>query len=303
MDILATQDAELFDSCSICREGVPSPNLYIGLLDIHDSKCETTHVESDEVENLLEKRAHLGDPRVRLMAIPRQSDGKLAITSPMLKRLIAGQLKLDPCVLWFIASKYDGFHRIENATSTSYIIATWMYLVAWKFDRDQGTTVGLILERGPWGFYDTVPRLLKSFASHAQSPVLMPFVICLATCDFFDRDVEERALRHIDHLESFTSFGPGKSDIPLHRYKTERIMVWLRMMADTRMNLSNILRMSATVSAVVDNLINNNLGDAASTSRSHDMGPLVRLLESRIKALEGYIGYLRDRAEQMSNVV
>ncbi|KAJ3578672.1 hypothetical protein NPX13_g1897 [Xylaria arbuscula] len=302
MDIFAAQAMELFDSTFVCREGMPPLNLRLCLLNVYGNNCEICETTSDEVGDLLRERARLGDPKVRFMVVPFQQNGKVAITAPVLKQLLVEQLEIDPCVLWFIARKYHGFHQIGNATSTTYIIATWMYMAVWKIDQNKGAVVGLLFERGSWGFFDSVPRLLKAFASYQQS-TLIPFVICLATCDFFDREVEDRALRNIHYLESITSFGPGKPGTPLHRYKTERIMVWLKMMADTRMNLSNVLRMSAIVETVVKNLIDNATLDVTGMGSANDKDSLVRLLESRIKALEGYIGYLKDRAEQMSNVM
>ncbi|KAI0423601.1 hypothetical protein F5Y09DRAFT_207430 [Xylaria sp. FL1042] len=275
MDILSSQASAVFDSCSICQEGAPDLRLPLRLVNIRDGVYKIHETTSAAIEHLLTEKGNLGDPDVQLVIVPiERNGGKLAINAPVFKGLITTQLKIEPCVLWFIAKRYDGFHRIDSATSTSYIIATSMYTLVWRYDWQRGSAAGLFFERRVGGFREVIPYLLECFASHGQSPGLLPFVVCQATCDHLDRNIEERELHHIQHLESTTAFSPSRSGIPLHRHKTEEIMVGLKMMADTHVNLSNKLRTT-----------------------------VVRLLTSRIKAYEGYVVYLKERANQMSNVL
>ncbi|KAI0809646.1 hypothetical protein GGR55DRAFT_679480 [Xylaria sp. FL0064] len=304
MDILSSQASAIFDSCSICQEGIPNLRLPLRLLNIGGGVYKAYETTSPEIESLVQEKEILDDPEVQLVVVPIERDGgRLTIDASVLKRLITIQLRIDPCVLWFIARRYDGFHRIDGDGSTSYIIATPMSMLVWRYDWQRGSAAGLFFERGVVGFRAAIPSLLECFASQSHSPWLLPFVVCQATCDHLDQNIEERELHHIHQLESTTAFGPGRSDVPLHRHKTEEIMVGLRMMADTHVNLSNKLRITAMVSAVVDDIITNYSRVAASTNQNDGISTAVHFLKSRVKAYEGYVMYLKERAHQMSNVL
>ncbi|KAI0534771.1 hypothetical protein GGR58DRAFT_43015 [Xylaria digitata] len=304
MDSFANKSAELFDSCSICHEGTPSPRRPLRLVNIHDGVCKTYQISSIGIEQLLKNQEHLGAPKVQLIIIPIEKNGdKLPIDPLVFKRLITKHLKINPCVLWFIARGYDGFHCIDTATSTSYILATSMYMLVWRFDRQTSSTAGLFFERRIKGFYESLPDLLEYFSSHDRSPGLLAFVACQATCDHLDRNIHEHELHSIHHLESMTAFTPDRADIPLHRHKTEKIMAWLKMIADIHINLSNKLRITSMVSEVMMHFLDNPRCNSASTSDEDDINSVIRILVSRVKAYESYVVYLKERADRLSNVI
>ncbi|KAI3340515.1 hypothetical protein F4824DRAFT_453559 [Ustulina deusta] len=80
-------------------------------------------------------------------------------------------------------------------------------------------------------------------------------------------------------------------------------MTWLKMAADTHINLSNRLRIVSMVSAVMSYISSNSSQNSDSIGEDKAMDSVVRLLASRVKAHESYVVYLNLRVEQMSNVI
>ncbi|RYC62783.1 hypothetical protein CHU98_g3419 [Xylaria longipes] len=240
MNVIAGQAIQLFNSSSICQE---TPNLH-SLLHVvaicaHENnyhEFDNHQIESTEAEVWLEETR--ANSSVQLITIPiDESDGRLPISASVFKRLITKLLKVDPCVLWFIASRYDGFHRIDNATSTSYVMATSMYMLVWRFGRQRGSTAGLLFDRHQTFFSEVVPDLLASFYSHARSPGLLPMISAVT------EDI-------LDNSKSRLSLSPTRE-----------------------------------------------------SSSGRDIDSAVRLLKSRVTAFEGYVVYLKERADRLSSVI
>ncbi|TRX88009.1 hypothetical protein FHL15_011111 [Xylaria flabelliformis] len=256
MDVLVEQAIRLFDSSSICQQDpafdIPSHYVAIWEHTSYQNQVKSTELVSWLAENSL--------TLVQLIAIPiNKSDDKLLIDALSLRRLVIEQLHIDPCVLWFIASKYGGFHRNDNATSTSYVMA----------NQQRGSTAGVLLER--------------------------PFVMCEMSYEIQDNNTITRELRMVQDLEKVTAFGPDEDNVPLHRHKTEQIMLWLRMIADIHINLSNKLRVANMISAVMEHILTKYESRRNSTSdseamRNGDIDAAARLLTSRVKAFENYRG-------------
>ncbi|KAI1117634.1 hypothetical protein F5Y14DRAFT_403359 [Nemania sp. NC0429] len=231
-------------------------------------------------------------------------DDKLPITTSRLKQLITEELEIDPGVLWFIANRYDGFHRLDSATSTSYILANSIYILVWRFDRRHGVS-GVFLERlNPGLFADQIPYHLKLFSKYYKVPGLLAFVVCHITCDVMDSLIECHGLRGLQDIESITSFGPDDRHVSLHRYDTMQIMSWLKSIAGFNISTANDLRWISMFKVALDDIF----GDFSDT-RSHSADddslgflPAVRLLTSRITARENYRIYLKERADQISRV-
>ncbi|KAI0465631.1 hypothetical protein F4859DRAFT_500275 [Xylaria cf. heliscus] len=305
MDALAKQAVDLFDSSSICQ-GIPNPHLLLNITNIYDIYEHSSHqVKSTELEGWFEE--FNSKFMVQLVAIPIDEDRKLPIDAGVFKRLITQRLKVDPCVLWFIARNYDGFHRIDNATSISYIMATSMYMLVWNFDRQRGSTAGVLFDRRPLGFSQFVPDQLSYFVSYARSPGMLAFVICHATCEWQDANTDNRQLPMVHHLEKVTAFGPDGNDVPFNRHKTEEIMSWLKMIADIHINLSNKLRTTSMISAVTKDILDTNKESQDSiptreSSGGNNIISAVHLLTGRIKAYENYVMYLKERADRLSSV-
>ncbi|KAI0182530.1 hypothetical protein EV127DRAFT_378615 [Xylaria flabelliformis] len=298
MDVLAEHSIQLFDSSSICQQD-PDLDIPLHYVAIWEHTSYQDQVKSTELDSWL---AENSSSLVQLIAIPiNKSDGKLLIDALSLKRLIIEQLQIDPCVLWFIASKYDGFHRIDNATSTSYVMATSMYMLVWNVNQQRGSTAGVLLERRWAGIGRFVTSRLASFYSYSRSPGLLAFVMCEMSCEVQDDNTITRELRMVQDLEKVTAFGPDENNVPLHRHKTEQIMLWLRMIADVHINLSNKLRVANMISAVMEDILTSY--ESRRNSDSGDIDAAARLLTSRVKAFENYIIYLKERADRLSSVV
>ncbi|KAI1739824.1 hypothetical protein F4680DRAFT_448441 [Xylaria scruposa] len=305
MDVLAKGATALFDSSSICRQ---DPNLDIPLYFVAISEYGELRreVKSTELEGWL---VETSSSSVQLVAIPiDDSDHKLSIDALSLKRLIVEQMHIDPCVLWFIAKSYDGFHRIDNATSTSYIMATSIYMLVWNFNPKKGSTAGVLLERRWDGFGRAVADRLASFCSYSRSPGLLAFVMCETFCEALDGNLDTRELSMVRELEEDIAFRPGERKNPLQRHNMEQIMLWLRKMADVHINLSNKLRMTNVISAVMEDILSNYESRRNSTStgdsiRGGNIDAAARLLTSRVKAFENYVLYLKERADRLSSVV
>ncbi|KAI0113670.1 hypothetical protein GGR51DRAFT_20361 [Nemania sp. FL0031] len=303
MDILAKQAAALFDSCSICQEGDFKSNNNLSLVNIYEEGYKKYQPESTSALEVLLKE--FGDaPTLKLIVVSIDNDGqKIPINNLVFRRIITEHLKIDPCVLYFIARRYDGFHRLDSATSTSYIIATSIYMLIWKYDWQRGSTTGLFFERRVRGFCKSIPYHLEHFSSYSRSPGLLAFVTCLATCDFLDVNIGKRELRHIQHLEGVTAFGPDHFDVPQHRHETENIMYWLKINADVHINLTNKLRIASMISSILEDILGECGQRSPFSSRGNDMRPAVLVLASRVRAFDSYAMYLKERANQLSSVI
>ncbi|KAI1120327.1 hypothetical protein F5Y10DRAFT_258636 [Nemania abortiva] len=300
MNILAEQAAAVFDSSSICEEAIPNSNNNLFVMTIDNETCNKSQIQSGSISKALFKEFIT----LQLIVVPVNSDDqRLPINKFIFRRLITEHLKIDPCVLYFIAKRYDGFHRIDSATSTSYIIGTSMYMLVWKYDRQRGSTAGLLFERREHGFCKSIPDLLERFSSHSRSPGLLAFVACLATCESLDANIEERDLHHIRHLEAVTAFGPDGVDIPRHRHETEKIMYWLKLIADAHINLSHKLRITSMMSSIIDDILGDYGPSSTLADGGTDMRSAVLVLASRIKSFDTYVVYVKERATQLSNVL
>ncbi|KAJ2973222.1 hypothetical protein NUW58_g8991 [Xylaria curta] len=310
MDVLAKRATELFDSSSICQRTPNNIDLILRLTIIQDNKCTRYRTSSANIEPLLEGVG--SSPTVQFIGIPvDEKDGRLPIYSTVLKRLITKQLKIDPCVLTFITKWHNGFHRIDNAISSSYIMGTSMYILIWSFNHKLCSTAGLLLDRLGFGYEDIVSDYLDQFHAYHRSPRYLAFVACYATWDVLDRNTYEFDLSNIEHIETVTAFASdGNNSVLLHRHKTETIMSWVKMVAHIHINLASKLRVVNMMYAVMKGVLDNH--DPSQTSEScydnsteggDNLNTAVHLLAGHIKAYEGYINYLKERADTLSTVV
>lgn len=308
MDVLARLADDEFHRYSICQDIAPNLEVWLILVYIHQSKSDMHTAPYDRIETAFPRSIPheiSSDPILQLIIIPiDQSDHRLPITTSVLKRLITNQLKIDPGVLWFIASSYDGFHRLDSAASTTYILANSLYMLIWRFDEHQGVS-GIFLERRRVGIYDRIPAHLRLFSRYYQSPGLLAFIVCHLTCNYMDYVTENHDLRSIQYVESITAFGPDNDHVPLHRHETVQIMSWLKSMAGVHINMGNKLRFINIISTAMDDIYGD-LSDTSLCAEDDDhlgFRPAVRLLTSRITASKEYMLYLKERADQISSVV
>ncbi|KAJ8128435.1 hypothetical protein O1611_g5198 [Lasiodiplodia mahajangana] len=301
---LTSEQAEtLFSSSSICQEGTIKSKNALSLVNIHGEAYSKYHPESvDALETLLKDSGAV--PMLQLVLVPIDNNGqRVPINNHVFRRLVTEHLGIDPCVLHFIARKYDGFHRIDGTTSTSYVMATSTYMLIWKYDRQRGSTTGLFFERRVRGFCKSIPDLLKRFSSYSRSPGLLAFLACLATCEFLDVEIGNREVHHIQYLEEVTAFGPDRLDVPEHRHETEKIMYWLRLTADVHINLANKLRITSMISVIMENILGEYDQNSPLAGKGNDLRPAVLVLASRVRAFDSYAIYLKERANQLSSVI
>lgn len=259
-------------------------------------------------------RSFSAESVLRIILVPLDRDGQTPVISKhsLLATLLSPESKnFDPCALWFIAHRYDGFHRFYHNGLNTTIIGTSMYLLVWTFNPAENSTVALFMERRTIGMVEEFSNTLELYKRLAQSPGYIPYAMALAHCNWADSNTNDRLLSRIHELEDFAGSKTDGNITPWKRYDIDKISAWLKTIADVLINFANRERNTHMIQAILDSIPDMSEDCLHLDQRFHEdlkksneeLMPVVKLLKGRASAYENYIKYLKERAERLSNIV
>ncbi|CAI6336831.1 unnamed protein product [Periconia digitata] len=268
----------------------------------------------------------VADAKLQLVCVTSNSNNSLNVSHDMFSSMMRS-LRVDTSVLLMICHTKDGFHFFPGDSDS--MLPTWFsgtprYAVLWTFDAKLCITKGIVIER-LGGVFKGLTGVVDKFADYIHAPQVMCLSIPIYQMHLYEAKTED-ALNSLRVIEKSIGFGPQKGG---NQWQGGQLNTFLGH-GDTS-TIDETLALSRKVHEVISRIRNNDrlrqistrmLEDILNASRTtvdgcHEpegkqhkhyhalqkLSEAVSVLQQQINANANYLGYMKYRAENLSQVI
>jgi hypothetical protein len=269
-------------------------------------------------------RGPQGEPntraRLKLIELQRTENGGFC----MAPRDFVGVLKImkaSSCVLYLLTQQYDGFHHFPSTGPTkapTWFLGMSKYALLWTFKPATAETLALFVRRQNDPFTGLVD-MLGVYKTCMHTPYLLAFAMCLHMLSYYNGETNKNELVEVRNIELRIGFGPhGRGHMPpgvglfSDRYCLSDFTRWVQDIGEIQGNVINKLRHVRTIRLTLEcvtidhdiaNLIENDVLRATYIRDTEVLRTALPSVRGQVQTYEDFLGYLKDRADKLSNVV
>jgi hypothetical protein len=238
---------------------------------------------------------------------------------PSLFGLVWRSFRLDPYMMYMFNRNLPGFFRIPSSTTGDALLNFYVncqaYWLLWTFNPSTLSTNAIVISRNSRGGRATYPHLharLKRYSDLAGHPLFLALITALeriAYIDIFLREQHKRIGRTEEHT-GFSHFHIDKPQ-PLVKDPSEELTQLSnlsRLASSVLVGLSDMVQHLNSSTTVVQALlsfspIEEKSGSDVMMRKEAEIKNIARVLDPQLKQRFGYLGYIKERAQNQLTVV